>query len=119
MAAFVLFAQVNRVSLITYPPVYSKTVVLDDAGVRSIWKGMLRQYGSSPGAKFAFKRLSGHTGGAQAPYVFKHFGYCSYFECIIFSNDFHENEFNVFYHSNYLLPFGDKESAVRFIGTIN
>lgn len=112
------FAFLNRMAMITYGVVFEKTAVLNPAKQDAAYLVLKRSYSGKFGYRFADRRLPGHPGDPTRSknYAFRQFGFCSFSECLVFSNPFSPNEFYIHYYRNFLWPFGDRESAERAIG---
>lgn len=111
------FMYLNRMFMGTYDVIFEKVVTLHPAKQDATYLTLKRNYSGKFGYMLADRRLPGHPGypTPEGNYVFRRFGFCSFSECLVFSNDFSPNEFYIHYYSNSLWPFGDRKAVTKVI----
>ena len=104
----------NRTFQITYKVSYEKILQIDEKNIEDKI-GIVRNISQKSGGVFRVKEIDGHPGSLDRKknYKFIHFGYCSFEECLVLSNNFNKNEFYLFYYYNYLIPGSNRSSTIE------
>jgi hypothetical protein len=118
---FLLFSYTNRMFLLTYKVTNRSFLHIDEKEIPLILSQIKQKYSKKWGYVVKIRSSKDYPGenDISKNYKFNQFGYCSFFNCLVFSNNFSKNEYRVIYYENYVLPFSDTKSNIDFIRKIH
>lgn len=105
IATFLVFI-FNRNYQITYSVSHQETLSLRKKEIEDIII-MIKTDKNNFGKKYNFKTIDNHPGynNSLKNYKMINFGYCSFSQCLILSNEFRRNEFTLILYKNRIFPF--------------